>query len=140
MSTLVEERPDYGERVAAYLVKHGLRRLPWGAIVAGGGLRLTKSTRERATRAEIGEVAIALLDALGITGEMLDKLADLPHDTPPALLVCTLQDMRAVSAMIAGAERDRAAESEPEVTHAPDCVATANPSACDCGAGGPNGP
>jgi hypothetical protein len=122
--TLAEERKDYPERVAAFLTKHGWRRLPWGSVVVGGGLTVTKSRHEVQARQEIGEVAITLLGALGVTAEMLDKLADLPHDTPAELLVCTMQDMRAVAAMINSAE--------PEVTHAPDCVTTANPSACDC--------
>jgi hypothetical protein len=93
--TLTEERPDYPARVAAYLAKHWLRRLPWGAIVvAGGGLTYTHSVAERAARAEVGEVAIAVLGALGVTTEMLDKLADLPHDTAPAALVEALERLR----------------------------------------------
>jgi hypothetical protein len=124
--TLAEERPDYPERVAAFLAKHGWRRLPWGSIVAGGGLTVTKSRHEVQARQEIGEVAITLLGALGVTVEMLDKLADMPRDTAPEVLVCTMQDMRAVAAMIDAAAKP---EPTPEVVFAP-----------APGAGGSNGP
>lgn len=117
--TLTEEDPRYPERVAAYLARNGRRRLPWGAIVAGGGLTYMRSTGERTERAEIGEVAIELLAALGVTEEMLDKLAALPADTPAdALRDSLVHEMQLLRAF--------AAATSPEVKEAADASVAAD--------------
>jgi hypothetical protein len=86
----IEESPEYPAQVAAYLKKHGSRTLPWGAIVAGGQLTQTRSYRESAARHEVGETAIALLVALGVTEETIDALVG----TPAGQLVTRLEELR----------------------------------------------
>lgn len=100
MSALVEESADYPEKVAAYLAKTGRRRLPWGWIVTGPASGcMTKTSREIQDRYERGDVAIALVVALGVTEEMIDRLADLRGaagaGATGAELVVALEEMRA---------------------------------------------
>lgn len=57
MPSLVEEDPEYPEKVKAYLDKHGLKELPWGFIVAHGHLVAVSTYRERLARS-LGEVLV----------------------------------------------------------------------------------
>ncbi len=92
MPSLTEEDPEYAAVVVDYLARSGRRRIPWGAIVVAGHLTTTRSTREIHARQEVGETAIALLAALGVSEELVDRLANLP---PGADLVAALEALRA---------------------------------------------
>ena len=89
-----EAAPDYPEKVQAYLKKSGARRLPWGAIVAGGSLTFTTSHAERRAHAELAETAVRVLYALGVTPAELAELDTLPEDMPPEKLIEALEFLR----------------------------------------------
>lgn len=92
MSSVVEEQPDYAERVTAYLAKHGMRRLPWSAVLAHGQLTYSSTVKDRQARGEIGETAIALLSSLGVSEDHLKTLTDL-GPVPPEALLAKFRDM-----------------------------------------------
>lgn len=66
-------------------------RIPWGFIRAHGRLVATTASADRAHRAELGETAIRLLAALGISVAQLEEMIDI--DEPSALLA-KLQESR----------------------------------------------
>lgn len=94
MPSLTEEAPDYQQKVAAYLKKWHLDRLPWGFIVAHGHMVATTSTEERQHRGFLGDIAIAQLAKYGVTEADLEAILDgevrarasvpLPPPEPPA--------------------------------------------------------
>ncbi len=87
MKTLAEESLDYSSQVQTYLDKHGQKRLPWGSIVSGGHLTFNTTSSERIRRAELGEVAIALLEARGVSLELLERVLETtPWNSTPAWL------------------------------------------------------
>ncbi len=92
--TETEAALDYPEKVAAYLKKSGARRLPWGAIVSGGSLTYQTTSADRRARAELGETAIRVLYALGVTPAELAELDTLPPEMPPEELVRALEILR----------------------------------------------
>lgn len=97
MATLAEEEDPIGyrDRVIAYLKKSRSRRLPWGTIVAGGALTYRNgSYEERSARAELGEVAITLLEGLGVSERQINALAEMPFDASPAELVARLVELQ----------------------------------------------
>jgi hypothetical protein len=97
MSALIEDSPDYADKVTAYLRKNGRRRLNWGALVVGDHLTMTKATAEQLDRRDLGEVAISLLDALGVPALALDAIANrVPWNAPPAAYVEALESLQAV--------------------------------------------
>lgn len=121
--TLAEEDPAYAAKVQAYLDRNGQRRLPYGAIVAHGSITQTTSTRERARRAEVAEVALALSLGLGVTMEQLEAMADrLPWNAAPDQHVAILQELREapaeefVAQAAPAAEPQHAASESPPVT------------------------
>lgn len=58
-----------------------MTRTPWGFIQAPDGhLTCTRTARERAERAELGETAIRVLNALGVSLDKLRELNALPDD------------------------------------------------------------
>lgn len=91
--TLAEEDPDYAGKVAAYLARSHSRRLPWGCIVSGGHLTFTSTSAERTQRAEMGETAIRVLSALGVSATELAAL-DTLEDQSPAALLAKLKEMK----------------------------------------------
>lgn len=93
--TQTEEDPAYPTHVAAYLQRTQRRRLPWGSLVANGHLTVTRSHTERYERSELGEVAIALLGALGISETTLNEIASLPFNASAEDLISKLQEIRA---------------------------------------------
>ncbi len=97
--TLVEEDPEYRAKVAAYLAKsrHG-RRLPWGCILAGGHLTFTTTSAQRTHRAELGETAIRLLMALGVTSAQLEALDEASDGLSPLELIQKLEDLQRLPA------------------------------------------
>jgi len=82
--TLAEEAPDYAERVAEFLKRSQARRVPWGNFVARGALVCKSTSVERARRSEMGETAIALLEALGVTASQLAAIDASYGIGPPA--------------------------------------------------------
>lgn len=97
-----EQQPDYPDRVDAYLTRHNLRRLPWGCLVAHGGLTRTKTGGEVNERAALGEVAIALCAGLGVTEEQLAAMVEsLPWTAAPDDYVRRLQELRTAPAAAA---------------------------------------
>lgn len=95
MATLAEEAPDYAEKVTAYLKRTGTRRLPWGSYRSGEYLTVNKTVDERRQRAELGEVALSLLDAMGVPVEVVDEIATaLPWNASGADLIAKLQEIR----------------------------------------------
>ncbi len=69
-----------------------MRRLPWGFIMTPGGLVANTAAKDRQHRAELGEAAIRLLAALGITVDVLEEMIDVEES---AALLTKLQEMRA---------------------------------------------
>lgn len=98
MSAIVEQQPDYAKAVATYLKRYGLgRRLPWGSLVSSGGLTWKSSTGDRAKRAELGETAIALLSALGVSAaqlEALDAMMPIVGEVPAEELLAALEALQ----------------------------------------------
>jgi hypothetical protein len=92
--TLAEEDPEYGKAVQEYLKNFGVRRVPWGGIVVGGMVTHTRSAGERKARAELGETAIFLLDAMGVTASTLEEMTELPWDATGEQLIAKLQEIR----------------------------------------------
>lgn len=86
MPSIAEEQPDYAEKVTAYLAKHGMRRLPWSAVLSHGQLTYSSTAKDRQARGEMGETAIALLSSLGVSEDHLRELTDLGPLSPDALL------------------------------------------------------
>jgi len=95
--TLAEEAPDYAERASAYLTKVGRRRLPWGAILVHNHLTYTTSASERAARADLGETAIQLLAALGVTAAQLEALDAMAAGASGLELVAKLAELQSVA-------------------------------------------
>lgn len=94
-TTLFEQSPEYPAKVSSYLAKNNQRRLPWGFLVANDGhLTATRSPTLRRQRTELGEVAIALLYALGVDLPTLEEIALLPWNATEAELLAKLQDIR----------------------------------------------
>ena len=87
------EATTYLDKVSAYLAKHRLRRLPWGALVSEGHVTMTRTFTERRERAELGEVAIALLSALGVTLPTLNEIAALPWTASEEEMLAKLQEI-----------------------------------------------
>jgi hypothetical protein len=95
VSTLAEEAPDYAEKVTAYLKRMKWRRLPWGSYRAGEYLTVSKTHEERHRRAELGEVALQLLDAMGVPVAVVDEITTaLPWNASAADLIAKLQEIR----------------------------------------------
>ncbi len=94
MPTQIEQDSDYPTKVASYLAHARLRKLPWGCIVSGGHLTFTTTAADRFRRADLGETAIRLLAALGVTFEQLSQIDDLPEETPAEDLLLALQVLR----------------------------------------------
>ena len=80
MSTMTEENPEYPTKVREFLEKHNLRKLPYGFIVAHGHMVATKTTIDVRERGYLGETAIAILEAAGISEARLIEL-DAQADT-----------------------------------------------------------
>lgn len=112
MNTLIEQSPEYPAKVAEYLAKTDRRALPWGTLVAGGHLTMTKTYAETQARHEMGEAAIALLNALGVTNEMIDALVGLPADA----LLQRLEELRTSAPGEAGAPTDSPHDPNKETT------------------------
>jgi hypothetical protein len=51
-------------------------KIPWGFILAHGGLTATTTASQRSARAALGEFAIELLEKLGVSEAQLAKLVD----------------------------------------------------------------
>lgn len=97
--TLAEEDPEYQAKVAAYLARaHHGRRLPWGCILAGGHLTFTTTSAQRTHRAELGETAIRLLMALGVTSTQLEALDEASDGLSPLELIQKLEDLQRLPA------------------------------------------
>lgn len=94
--TLIEESPDYPDKVRAYLAKHNARRLPWGTLISGGMLTVVASHNERRAHEEIAETALALARGLGVTDEQLRTMVEaLPWNATPEQHMAELVKMRA---------------------------------------------
>lgn len=92
----LEEAPDYAVNVTAYLGRNDMRRLPWGSRRSGEYLTVTKTVEERRQRAELGEVALSLLDAMGVPVAVVDEITTaLPWNASGAELIAKLQEIRA---------------------------------------------
>ena len=95
MSTLAEESPDYAANVAAYLKRTQTRRLPWGMYRSGEYLTVNRTVKERHDRAELGETALALLEAMGVPVAVVEEITNtLPWNATGAELVAKLQEIR----------------------------------------------
>ena len=84
MPSLIEETPEYPDKVQEFLKKRGYRRLPYGFIVAHGTMVGTTSTEQRRERNYLGETAIRILAEFGIGVAdlaILDAMADDPAVT-----------------------------------------------------------
>jgi hypothetical protein len=64
----------------------GMRRVPWGFTMTTNGLVATTSQAARYRRAEVGEFAIRLLEALGVSLEQLEALEEAQPSDPVAAL------------------------------------------------------
>lgn len=96
MPTLVEESPDYPEKVSTYLRKNDLQRLPWGTLIADGHLVHLTTGKDRQEHAAIAETALALVRGMGVTDEQLHAMVEaLPWNASPAEHVAELVKMRA---------------------------------------------
>lgn len=96
MRTVAEEAPDYAANVDAYLKRASMRRLPWGSYRSGEYLTVDKTVEERRQRAELGEVALQLLDAMGVPVAIVDEITTaLPWNAAGDQLVAKLQEIRA---------------------------------------------
>ena len=101
-NTLSDECPSYAARVTAYLEKNQQRRLPWGAMVVGGHLATARTSTDRALRSEIGEVAIALLLAMGVPMALLEALIkSTPWNVTPAELLARVNTLRTLPLTLA---------------------------------------
>lgn len=76
MPSLTEEAPEYPLKVAAYIKKWHLDRLPWGFIVAHGHMVATTSTEQRQHRGFLGEIAIEQLAKYGVTVDDLEAILE----------------------------------------------------------------
>jgi hypothetical protein len=93
--SLPETCPSYAARVTAYLETNQQRRLPWGTMVVGGHLASARTSNDRALRYDIGEVAIALLQAMGVPMNLLEALINsTPWNVTPAELLAKVNALR----------------------------------------------
>ena len=94
-SSLTTPCLSYAARVTAYLEKNQQRRLPWGTMVVGGNLASARTSNDRALRYDIGEVAIALLVAMGVPIDLLEALIkSTPWNVTPAELLANVNALR----------------------------------------------
>lgn len=94
-NALIDETPSYSDRVTAYLEKNHRRRLPWGTMVVGGHLAPVTTSTKQALRSEMGEVAIALLVAMGLPMALLEALVNsTPWNVTPSELLAKVETLR----------------------------------------------
>lgn len=76
----------------ALKLPHGASRVPWGFVVGKDGhLVADTSSAERCRRAELGETALRLLAALGVSTDVLAGMVEIED---PAAMLAKLQETR----------------------------------------------